>query len=188
MNPSEKPPVPDGWNDPPANLSLTENISTKRVILNKRVPYTNQNLSSTNSSTSSVLTAPPTSVTTPSLSDVATSSSQTTSLNEFSLTIDEINTIFKNQMTKLEESATVDKKILEDIGKKFQQMQDEWTQDKLSANTKQILVKIFQELDANQVQQAFDTHVSLVRQAGPEVVRFIVGIKRFIQELQKISK
>ena len=48
-------------------------------------------------------------------------------------------------------------------------MQDEWTQEKLSTNTKQILAKIFQELDANQVQQAFDTHVSLVRQAGAEV-------------------
>ena len=48
-------------------------------------------------------------------------------------------------------------------------MCDEWNQDKLSTNTKQILAKIFEELDANQVQQAFDTHVSLVRQAGAEV-------------------
>lgn len=47
MNPSEKPPVPDGWNDPPANLALSENMTTKRVLLNKRVPYTNQNLSAT---------------------------------------------------------------------------------------------------------------------------------------------
>lgn len=48
-------------------------------------------------------------------------------------------------------------------------MYDEWSQDKLSMNTRQLLAKIFQELDANQVQQAFDTHVSLVRQAGAEV-------------------
>lgn len=44
MNPSDKPPVPDGWNDPPANIPLSESMSTKRVLLNKRVAYTNQTL------------------------------------------------------------------------------------------------------------------------------------------------
>ena len=58
---------------------------------------------------------------------------------------------------------------MDDIGKKFQLMCDEWTQDKLAVNTKQTLVKIFQELSDNHVQQAFDTHVNLVRQAGTEV-------------------
>ena len=47
MDASSKPPTGiDGWNDPPANLALAENISTKRVLLNKRVPYTNQDLTS----------------------------------------------------------------------------------------------------------------------------------------------
>ena len=54
-NSSEKTTVPDGWNDPPANLSLAENMSTKRVLLNKRVPYTNQNLTSNNPGLSSIL-------------------------------------------------------------------------------------------------------------------------------------
>jgi hypothetical protein len=48
MNSFNKPTNIDGWNDPPANLALSDNISTKRVLLNKRVPYTNQDLSSTN--------------------------------------------------------------------------------------------------------------------------------------------
>jgi hypothetical protein len=48
MNSSNKSSTLDGWNDPPANLALSDNISTKRVLLNKRVPYTNQDLTSTN--------------------------------------------------------------------------------------------------------------------------------------------
>jgi hypothetical protein len=48
MNSTNKPGNPDGWNDPPANLPLSDTISTKRVLLNKRVPYTNQDLTSTN--------------------------------------------------------------------------------------------------------------------------------------------
>ncbi len=48
MNSFNKPINLDGWNDPPANLALSDNISTKRVLLNKRVPYTNQDLSATN--------------------------------------------------------------------------------------------------------------------------------------------
>jgi len=48
MTSSNKPASLDGWNDPPANLALSENMSTKRVLLNKRVPYTNQDLTSTN--------------------------------------------------------------------------------------------------------------------------------------------
>lgn len=48
MTSSNKPSSFDGWNDPPANLALSENMSTKRVLLNKRVPYTNQDLTSTN--------------------------------------------------------------------------------------------------------------------------------------------
>ena len=83
-------------------------------------------------------------------------------------------------------------------------MQDEWTQDKLSLNTKQTLANIFRELDCNHIQEAFDMHITLVRNASSEVyfsfscfpreylillqvVRFIVGIKRFIQELQRLS-
>jgi hypothetical protein len=83
-------------------------------------------------------------------------------------------------------------------------MQDEWSQDKLSLNTKEILSNIFRQLDSNHVQQAFDMHVLLVRNASSEVtflfrklfcifyfffkvVRFIVGIKRLIQELQRLS-
>jgi hypothetical protein len=48
MNSSNKPPTVDGWNDPPANLALSDNMSTKRVLLNKRVPYTNQDLTLVN--------------------------------------------------------------------------------------------------------------------------------------------
>ena len=48
MNPSSKSSNPDGWNDPPANLVLSDSMSTKRILLNKRVPYTNQDLTSTN--------------------------------------------------------------------------------------------------------------------------------------------
>ena len=48
-------------------------------------------------------------------------------------------------------------------------MHDEWCQDKLSVNTKQTLGHIFEKLESNQIQQAFDLHVSLVRQAGGEV-------------------
>ncbi|CAF4743126.1 unnamed protein product, partial [Rotaria magnacalcarata] len=52
---------------------------------------------------------------------------------------------------------------------------------------KQILSNIFRELDSDHIQQAFDMHVILVRNASSEVVRFIVGIKRLIQELQRLS-
>jgi hypothetical protein len=48
-------------------------------------------------------------------------------------------------------------------------MQDEWNQDKLSSNTKQTLSNIFRELDSNQIQQAFDMHIILVRNASSEV-------------------
>jgi hypothetical protein len=48
MNSSNKPLTLDGWNDPPANLALSDNMSTKRVLLNKRVPYTNQDLTTVN--------------------------------------------------------------------------------------------------------------------------------------------
>lgn len=48
MASSNKPPNLDGWNDPPANLTLSDNMSTKRVLLNKRVPYTNQDLTTVN--------------------------------------------------------------------------------------------------------------------------------------------
>ena len=51
MNPSNQASTRNGWNDPPANLALSDNISTKRVLLNERVPYTNQNLTSTNNRT-----------------------------------------------------------------------------------------------------------------------------------------
>jgi hypothetical protein len=66
-------------------------------------------------------------------------------------------------------------------------MSDEWSQEKLSLNTKQILANIFHELDSDHIQEAFDMHILLVRNASSEVVRFIVGIKRLIQELQRIS-
>ncbi|CAF4355831.1 unnamed protein product, partial [Adineta steineri] len=36
------------------------------------------------------------------------------------------------------------------------------------------------------IQQAFDMHIVLVRNASSEVARFIVGIKRLIQELQRL--
>lgn len=54
MNPGDKPPTLDGWNDPPANLALSENMSTKRVLLNKRVAYTNQPLATGSTRTLSV--------------------------------------------------------------------------------------------------------------------------------------
>ena len=79
----------------------------------------------------------------------------------------------------------------------------EWNQEKLSLKTKQILSNIFQELNSNRVQQAFDMHIALVRSTSSEVnnslkkisssflkyfqvVRFIIGIKRLIQELQRL--
>lgn len=65
------------------------------------------------------------------------------------------------------------KKVLEDINKKCQVMQDEWSQEKLSLNTKQILSDIFRELDSNHIQQAFDMHVTLVRSSSSEVCYFI---------------
>ena len=46
MSTSNKPTNIDGWNDPPANLTLSDTISTKRVLLNQRVAYTNQDLGS----------------------------------------------------------------------------------------------------------------------------------------------
>lgn len=48
-------------------------------------------------------------------------------------------------------------------------MNDEWSQNKLSLNTKQTLSNMFGELDADHVQQAFDLHVHLVRNASSEV-------------------
>ncbi|CAF1147483.1 unnamed protein product [Rotaria sordida] len=185
MNSSDKSSTIDGWNDPPANLNLSENMSTKRILLNKRVPYTNQDLTSTNNS-SNTLTTPP--VCSPS-SIISTSSllDNDTSTKDNLLTIEEINEIFKKQLKKLEDSSNIEKKILEDINKKFQVMYDEWCQEKLSLNTKQILSNIFHELDSDHIQQAFDIHIILVRNAGSEVIRFIVGIKRLIQELQKLS-
>ena len=48
-------------------------------------------------------------------------------------------------------------------------MNDEWSQNKLSLNTKQTLSNMFGELDANHVQQAFDLHDHLVRNASSEV-------------------
>ena len=48
-------------------------------------------------------------------------------------------------------------------------MREEWTQDKLSSNTKQTLTNIFRELDSDHIQQAFDLHVTLVRNASSEV-------------------
>jgi hypothetical protein len=52
-------------------------------------------------------------------------------------------------------------------------MHDEWCQEKLSLNTKQILSNIFHELDSDHIQQAFDMHVILVRNAGSEVSCFL---------------
>ena len=123
MDSSSKPPTSiDGWNDPPANLAHPENISTKRVLLNKRVPYTNQDLtssstgiiyssSSSNASSlwdlllvASALTAPPTCLPTTVSESIASAS------NETSLTIDEISAIFKRQLAKLEESPTIEVK------------------------------------------------------------------------------
>lgn len=46
MSANNKPTNIDGWNDPPANLTMSDTISTKRVLLNKRVAYTNQELGS----------------------------------------------------------------------------------------------------------------------------------------------
>jgi len=48
-------------------------------------------------------------------------------------------------------------------------MNDEWCQEKLSLNTKQTLLNIFRELDSNHIQQAFDMHIILVRNASSEV-------------------
>jgi hypothetical protein len=48
-------------------------------------------------------------------------------------------------------------------------MQDEWNQEKLSLTTKQTLSNIFRELDSNQIQQAFDMHIILIRNASSEV-------------------
>lgn len=48
-------------------------------------------------------------------------------------------------------------------------MQDEWSQEKLSSNTKQTLSNIFRELDSNHIQEAFDMHIVLVRNASSEV-------------------
>ncbi|CAF0814010.1 unnamed protein product [Rotaria sp. Silwood1] len=184
MNPPNKSSTIDGWNDPPANLALSDNMSTKRVLLNKRVPHTNQDPTSTNNP-SNILTAPP--ICSPSTTSTPISLDNETSSKNDLLTIEEMNEIFKKQLKKLEDSSSVEKKILEDIYKKFQVMHDEWCQDKLSLNTKQTLSNIFRELDSNHVQQAFDMHVVLVRNASSEVVRFIVGIKRLIQELQRLS-
>ncbi|CAF3106752.1 unnamed protein product [Rotaria socialis] len=184
MNPPNKSSTLDGWNDPPANLALSDTISTKRALLNKRVPYTNQDLTSTNN-LSNALTAPPicsaSTVPIPIVFDKDASSK-----NDL-LTIEEMNEVFKKKFKQLEESSNIEKKILEDISKKVQVMNDEWAQEKLSSNTKQILSNIFRELDSDHIQQAFDMHVILVRNASSEVVRFIVGIKRLIQELQRLS-
>lgn len=48
-------------------------------------------------------------------------------------------------------------------------MNDEWSQEKLSLNTKQTLSNIFQELNSDHIQQALDMHVTLVRNASSEV-------------------
>ena len=48
-------------------------------------------------------------------------------------------------------------------------MNNEWSHEKLSLKTKQILSNIFLELDSGHVQQAFDLHVTLVRNASSEV-------------------
>ena len=48
-------------------------------------------------------------------------------------------------------------------------MNEEWCQEKLSLNTKQGLSNMFRELDASRIQQAFDIHVMLVRNASSEV-------------------
>ncbi|CAF0855479.1 unnamed protein product [Adineta ricciae] len=176
----------DGWNDPPANLTLSDNISTKRVLLNKRVPFTNQDLSATNNP-ANVLVVPPPSTTASVAAATATTDNTTSTTTEL-LTIEAMNEIFQTQIEKLEKSSNIEKKILEDISKKFQVMQDEWQQNKLSSNTKQTLSNIFQELGSNNVQEAFDLHVLLVRNSSSEVVRFIVGIKRLIQELQRLPK
>ncbi|CAF1371895.1 unnamed protein product [Adineta steineri] len=185
MNPSNKSSNLDGWNDPPANLALSDNISTKRVLLNKRVPYTNQDLTSINNPANTLIVPPPVSTSSSAISTV-TSSDSTPSTKSDLLTIEEIDEIFHKQMKKLEESANIEKKILEDINKKYQVMHDEWSQEKLSLNTKQTLSNIFHELNSNHIQQAFDMHIVLVRNASSEVARFIVGIKRLIQELQRL--
>ncbi|CAF2366118.1 unnamed protein product [Rotaria sp. Silwood2] len=184
MNPPNKSSTIDGWNDPPANLTVSDNMSTKRILLNKRVPYTNQDLTTTNNP-SNILTAPP--ICFPSTISTPNSLDNDTSVKNDLLTVEEMNEIFKKQLKKLEDSSNIEKKILEDINKKFQVMQDEWSQEKLSLNTKQTLSNIFRELDSDHIQQAFDLHIALVRNASSEVVRFIVGIKRLIQELQRLS-
>jgi hypothetical protein len=184
MNSFNKPINLDGWNDPPANLALSDNISTKRVLLNKRVPYTNQDLSATNTPSNTLTVPPPCSS---SIIPSSTPSESEPSSKSDLLTIEEINELFEKQIKKLENSSNIEKKVLEDINKKFQIMSDEWSQEKLSLNTKQILANIFRELDSDHIQEAFDMHILLVRNASSEVVRFIVGIKRLIQELQRIS-
>ncbi|CAF0769734.1 unnamed protein product [Didymodactylos carnosus] len=99
--------------------------------------------------------------------------------------IDEITEQFNQQFKKLED-AEIERKILDDITKKFQILVDDWKQNKLTLSTKEKLSELFENLDHN-LGLAFDLHVGLVRNSGAEVVRFIVGIKRLIQELQRIS-
>jgi hypothetical protein len=48
-------------------------------------------------------------------------------------------------------------------------MHNDWCQEKLSLNTKQTLANIFRELDSDHVQEAFDMHIILVRNASSEV-------------------
>jgi len=206
MNSFNKPTNIDGWNDPPANLALSDNISTKRVLLNKRVPYTNQDLSSTNTRRNkkknlfsfflrlilalNTLTAPPPCSSSSSTVAISTStpSESESSLKSDLLAIEEINEIFQKQIKKLENSPNIEvnilsffflkkfiflflfkKKVLEDINKKFQMMHNDWCQEKLSLNTKQTLANIFRELDSDHVQEAFDMHIILVRNASSEV-------------------
>lgn len=54
-------------------------------------------------------------------------------------------------------------------------MREDWSQTKLSANTQQTLSNIFRELDSNNIQQAFDMHVTLVRNASSEVRSLVFG-------------
>jgi len=169
-----------GWNDPPAKLPETDgSITTTRVSLNKRVPFTDQKSSTTEKN---FLTTPPSS----SVSTTITSAPNAENNDDevkFS-NIDQLKEIFIAQLQKLDE-AKVEKKILDDLTKKFSIMEDEWKQ--LTCDTKQKLSGIFQQLDNGNSQEAFDLHVLLVRNSGSEVVRFIVGIKRLIQELQRLS-
>jgi hypothetical protein len=59
-------------------------------------------------------------------------------------------------------------------------MNDEWCQEKLSLNTKQTLLNIFRELNSNHIQQAFDMHIILVRNASSEVRFFLINKKNSI--------